>query len=129
MRLSDSRSPSGCRVCERPTGEGERQLLESGPREPEGEDPIEIPVARLIFRHVIAQAVHDMGYGRVGERAEVRNFTKTDWFVTICTYADWDEDWVRKIFVSVDKLHDDVRRDITRQVVKMLKTVSGLGLS
>ena len=74
-----------------------------------------------LCRHVIVQAVHDLGCGGRAEREDVPEFLETERFSTLCSFSDWDEDWVRKIFHSVTLLRDDVRKDMTRQIVQLLK--------
>jgi len=56
------------------------------------------------------------------------SFAETQWFETVCGWARWDEEWFRKIFFSVDKQGEDVRRDITAQVTRMLKSLAKLNL-
>ena len=113
-----------CRVPERPTGESGTSVLESGSGESESPDTSEKDSCRLLYRHIIIQAIHDLGYNRKHERESVREFSRSEWFSTICVFADWDDDWVRKIFSSVDLLREEVRREITTQITKMMKLIS-----
>jgi hypothetical protein len=62
------------------------------------------------------------------ERDEVRQFLDTQRFLTLCEYANWNDDWVRRVFRSVDLLRESIRRDITSQVAHMLKAVAEVGL-
>ena len=55
-------------------------------------------------------------------------FLDTKWFSILCEHSDWEEGWIRKIFESTSLLREGVRRDITRQVVHMMKAVAEVGL-
>ncbi len=81
-----------------------------------------------MFRHVLIQAIHDLGFGGLREREEVREFVGSPWFMDLCEFSDWNENWVRRIFTSIDLLRDGIRRDITSQVTHMLKAVAEVGL-
>ena len=115
-----------CRLSERPTSESSASVLEPGSGEPEGTDTSEKDSCRLLYRHIIIQAIHDLGYNRKHERESIREFSKSEWFSTICVFADWDDEWVRKIFSSVDALREEVRREVTTQITKMMKLISVL---
>jgi hypothetical protein len=96
-------------------------FLESGQGKSEGTDKGKDDSCRLLYRHILCQAVHDLGYGGKEEREGVREFLQTDWFETICDFSAWDQGWVRKIAAAVDEVDDDVRNEITKQVVQMMK--------
>jgi len=117
-------SPGG-RLCQRPSSESNSMFLEPRQGEPEGSDKSEIDSCRLLYRNILCQAVHDMGFGREVERDSIREFCNTEWFETICDYSRWDHEWIRKIMAAVDDLDEDVRREITTQVVHMLKEYFG----
>ena len=128
MHRSNSRPSSGHSDSERPSGKGKRLLLESGPEEPQGPCEIEAVTCRILYRNVLIQAVHDLGFGGLKERDEVRQFLDSPRFLTLCEYANWNDDWARRVFRSIDLLRDSIRRDITSQVTHMLKAVAQVGL-
>ena len=117
---------AGDSLSERPSSEGNPMPVEFRQGQSPCEGESESDQCRLLYRHIIIQAVHDLGYFRRHERAAIRNFILTDWFSTICTFSDWDEDWVRKIFSSVDVLRDEVRREVTTQITRTMKLLSSM---
>ena len=128
MHRSSTGLSSGYSNHKRPTGEGYGMLLE--PRQEVSAYPCSVEIAplRILCRHIIIQAIHDLGCGRPVERKNVANFLGTKWFSILCEFSDWEEGWVRKIFKSTAVLRETVRRDVTRQVVHMTKAVAEVGL-
>jgi len=88
----------------------------------------EVAAQRVLCRHVLIQAVHDLGCGGQREREDVNGFIETPWFSVLCDHSDWDESWVRNILASIGMLRESVRKAVTRQVVHMLKAVAEVQL-
>ena len=103
-------------------------LLESRQGRSSYPSAAEVTAQRILCRHVLIQAIYDLGCGRQRERDDVNEFLKTDWFSVLCDHANWDESWVRNISASIGMLRETVRKEITRQVVHMLKAVAEVQL-
>ena len=126
-RLGDGFTSRVC-VRERPTGEGSAVLLESRPGRSAYPCAAEVAAQRVLFRHILIQAVHDLGCGKPSDGRDVDNFLKTNWFSTLCEYSDWEEEWVRKLFFSVKELGEGVKKEVTKQTVHMMKAIAEIRL-
>ena len=94
-------------------------LLESGSRE--SEVTYTTPVGRLIhlYRAIVIQAVHDFGYSSTEEDWE--KFLSGENFETLCLFSEFEPGWVLKIFNSISKVPVETRREITTEVVHLMK--------
>ena len=123
---TDQGSASGKDLCERPSSEGRGRDVEPIKGQSWGPDSFETNQLRRMYRDVIIGAVHDLGYGAPGPVAKVHLWRKASSFPVCCELAQWDEDWVDDLLISVSSLPSSVRRPITRQCIDMLKAVARL---
>ena len=124
MSGPDHGPAGGLRGQERPASEGDSVLLESGPRISSGACESEVASYRLLCRHILVQAAHDMGTGTDLEIEEIHEFLETRWFEELCDYSNWEVDWVKRIFVSLDSISGPPRKEITKQMVHLMKVLS-----
>jgi len=120
------RPAGGDSIQERPADQDDRPPLESGQAEPTLSDSIETHQARLIWRHVLVQACHDLTYGRLAtdERDEVIKFAHSQWFVTICHWTGWDEHWFRELLLAIHDQDESVRRSLGTKTTQLLKRLA-----
>ena len=103
-------------------------LLESRPGRSSYPSSAEVSPSRILCRHILIQAVHDLGCGGQREQEDVTDFLKTKWFLVLCEFSEWDDSWVRELFFSIGMLRDGVRKEMTRQVTHMMKAIAEVGL-
>ena len=78
----------------------------------------------MLFRHVLVNALRDLGVGDLEDLVSSRSWRETEEFREVCSFAEWDVDWVAEIFSAVEQLHQEneaVRHHVTEDSVALLK--------
>ena len=122
----DHGSLPGCSVRKRQVSEGIDESVESGPSESTGEDPRSEDLrgyVRLI-RGLIVQSISDLGDSRGSSLVQLIEFINSSQFEELCDYAGWESEWVLDVARGILSLRPSVRHALTRQSVRMLKTLA-----
>ncbi len=85
---------------------------------------IERDQLQRLYRDVVIGAVHDMGMGDWIAVRDVRLWMGKDSFGTVCYLANWDDGWIVDLFNSIDELPQQIKRQLTRKCVELLRALS-----
>lgn len=80
-----------------------------------------------LYRSVILNAIHDVGHGTESQVGSVIRWLGSDSFEVCCELANWDSLWVREIFRGSLALTPNVRVDIVRETLELLRGMMRLG--
>ena len=95
--------------------------MEPRQREPEGSYTIDTDGARRLCKCIIVRALRDLGSGLPVEQNKVWAWVESGRFEEMCIWAGWGDGWMMDLFSSVHHLGPSVKKEITRDCVKMLK--------
>lgn len=98
--------------------------MESRQGDPEGTYSLSKDTIRRIYRNVIIQSIRDLGIGSDEDKEDVRSWLNRSTFEVVCELAEWNDGWVREIARSVDRLHAQVRKAVTKKSVELLRGAS-----